>query len=80
MQKGPTARHAHARHAWVRLSNGGGKVVLTIEDDGVGFDARSPTSGNGLRNMRGRAVALRGELRITSRNGKGTRLRVTVPA
>jgi signal transduction histidine kinase len=74
------ARHAHARHAWVRLSNGGGKVVLTIEDDGVGFDARSPTSGNGLRNMRGRAVALRGELRITSRNGKGTRLRVTVPA
>ena len=73
------ARHANARHAWVKLANGNGRAVLTIEDDGVGFDPRAGSTGNGLRNMRGRAAALHGELRITSRNGKGTRLRLTVP-
>jgi len=74
------ARHAHARRAWVRLANGAGNVVLTVEDDGVGFDPKSRTAGNGLRNMRGRAEALHGRLQITSRSGKGTRLRLTVPA
>jgi len=54
--------------------------VLTVEDDGVGFDPRSRTAGNGLRNMRGRAAALHGDLRITARGGGGTRLRLTVPA
>jgi len=72
-------RHAGARRAWVRLANGDGKVVLSVEDDGVGFDPRSRTAGNGLRNMRGRAAALRGDLRITARSGGGTRLRLTVP-
>ncbi len=74
------ARHAHARRAWVRLATRDGKVMLTVEDDGVGFDPRSRTGGNGLRNMRGRAAALHGELRVTARSGGGTRLRLTVPA
>jgi len=74
------ARHAAAHRAWVRLASSDGKVVLTVEDDGVGFDPRSRTAGNGLRNMRGRAAALQGDLRITARGGGGTRLRLTVPA
>jgi two-component system, NarL family, sensor histidine kinase DevS len=72
-------RHAHARHAWVRLSSDGAAALLTIEDDGIGFNTRGESTGNGLRNMRERAVALRGSLRITSRKGRGTRLRVTIP-
>lgn len=74
------ARHANARHASVRLSSSNGQVVLAVEDDGVGFDPQSPSAGNGLRNMRGRAAALHGKFRVSSRSGKGTRLRLTVPA
>jgi signal transduction histidine kinase len=74
------ARHAHARHASVRLSSSNGQVVLAVEDDGVGFDPQSPSAGNGLRNMRGRAAALHGKFRVSSGSGKGTRLRLTVPA
>jgi len=74
------ARHAHARRAWVRLATRDGKVMLTVEDDGVGFDPRSRTGGNGLRNMRGRAAALHGDFRVSARSGGGTRLRLTVPA
>ena len=73
------ARHAQARHSMVRLARRGATAVLTIEDDGVGFDMRSDSAGNGLRNMRERAEAMGGSLRVASQAGKGTKLRVTFP-
>jgi signal transduction histidine kinase len=72
-------RHSQAKRAAVRLARRGVDAVLTIEDDGVGFDARGPSSGNGMRNMRERAAAMGGTLRVTSANGKGTKLRFTFP-
>jgi signal transduction histidine kinase len=73
------ARHSQARHSKVRLARKGTNAVLTIEDDGVGFDVREDSAGNGLRNMRERAAAMGGTLRVTSQAGKGTRLRLTFP-
>lgn len=73
-------RHARARHVTVRLARSAANAVLTIQDDGVGFDARKPAEGNGMRNMRERTVAIGGKLRVTSANGKGTTLRFTFPA
>ena len=55
-------------------------AILAIEDDGTGFDARASSSGNGLRNMRERVVAIGGTLRISSSSGKGTSVRFTFPA
>jgi signal transduction histidine kinase len=72
------ARHAQATHSVVRLARRGTTAVLTIEDDGVGFDVRGDSAGNGLRNMRERASAMGGTLRVTSRTGKGTKLRLTL--
>jgi signal transduction histidine kinase len=74
------ARHSGARRASVRLSRRGANAILAIEDDGTGFDARGSASGNGLRNMRERVVAIGGALRISSSSGKGTKLRFTFPA
>jgi signal transduction histidine kinase len=74
------ARHAQASHAIVRLARKGNDAVLFIEDDGVGFDVRRDSTGNGLRNMRERAAALGGTMRITTKAGKGTRLQFTLPA
>jgi two-component system, NarL family, sensor histidine kinase DevS len=73
------ARHANAKHAVVRLARTGTAAVLTIEDDGVGFDVAGDSTGNGLRNMRERADAMGGSLRVTSKAGKGTRLRLSFP-
>ena len=73
------ARHANARHAVVRLVRTGAVAVLTIEDDGVGFNVAGDSTGNGLRNMRERADAMGGSLRVTSKAGKGTKLRVRFP-
>ncbi len=74
------ARHAHARRAKVVLSRKGSKAVLMIADDGIGFDPKGDSPGNGMRNLRVRAAALGGTLEISSGTGKGTRLRVTFPA
>ena len=73
------ARHAQAKQSVVRLARTGQTAVLTIEDDGIGFDVRRDKAGNGLRNMRERATAMGGSLRISSKVGKGTNLRFTFP-
>jgi signal transduction histidine kinase len=73
-------RHSRAKRAAVRLTRRGANAILAIEDEGIGFDPRESSSGNGLRNMRERTAAIGGTLRITSGNGKGTKLRFTFPA
>jgi len=72
-------RHADAQNAAVRLVRAGPGALLSIEDDGSGFDPRIDSGGSGLRNMRERASSLGGALRISSRNGGGTSLRITFP-
>jgi signal transduction histidine kinase len=73
------ARHAAAGQSVVRLAREGKEAVLTIEDDGVGFDVGGDSAGNGLRNMRERAEAMGGGMLVTSVATKGTRLRMTFP-
>jgi len=74
------AKHSQARNFRVRLDALGDKVVLEIEDDGVGVLTRSPHErGFGLMGMRERAAALGGSMSIHSRRGKGTQIRITLP-
>jgi signal transduction histidine kinase len=59
--------------------------LITIEDDGVGFDATEISQstarrGLGLLGIRERVAQLRGTLRLESSPGKGTRLTVELPA
>jgi signal transduction histidine kinase len=72
------ARHAGARQVKLRLSLERGRLLAEVSDDGCGFSVdeagADEAQGNGLRNMRRRAAALGGELRIESRPGAGTRL------
>ncbi len=73
------ARHARARRATLRLVRHGAEVLLEIADDGVGFDPPSATRGYGLANMRERARALGGRLRVESGPGRGTHVRAELP-
>jgi signal transduction histidine kinase len=77
-----TVRHAHATAVEVDLDLAGDPVVLTVHDDGVGFDpmARAIRSRRlGLTSMRERAQALGGRLTIDSTAGAGTTVRVAIP-
>jgi signal transduction histidine kinase len=71
------SRHAQATTCRVSLYRDGATLVLEVDDDGRGFDpARTPPSGQGLRNLGARAEALGGDVEIDSRSGEGTRVRV----
>jgi PAS domain S-box-containing protein len=75
-----TVKHAQADHAWVELLAGDGEVVLTVRDDGVGFDPAQPHPGHlGLETMRDRASRIGAELTLESAPGEGTEVRVRVP-
>jgi ligand-binding sensor domain-containing protein/signal transduction histidine kinase len=76
-------RHANARHIEVRTCYEGGGVVLSVSDDGRGFqpeDAPGARSGHfGMVGMRERAARL-GRFEVDSRPGQGTTVTVTVSA
>lgn len=79
---GNVARHAKARSCRVNFDYdaAGASLVLTIEDDGQGFDLNgAPSSGMGMVNMTDYADALGGRLTVVSEPGKGTRVGVEVP-
>ena len=76
------ARHAHATQVRVRVRERENTLVLTVTDDGVGFDPaelRNPES-FGLRNMEQRARQLSGQFSIDSDPEKGgTCITVRIP-
>lgn len=75
------ARHARAERVnlYLGLNNDENALVLTIEDDGQGFDPKTSKEGMGLDNIRQRMRSLNGELALKSDLDQGTRLQVTVP-
>ena len=78
-------KHAEAEHVWIRMRREGEALVMEIEDDGVGFnvgavDATYAQRGSlGMVSMRERTELLGGSLTVDSVEGRGTRVRLTVP-
>lgn len=71
-------RHGGATSIVVRAGRGEGEIALAVQDNGAGF-ASAPEGGHGLGNMRARAAALGGELRIESAPSSGTRVLLSLP-
>lgn len=66
-------KHAQATQAIVQLSYGNNMLMVTIEDNGIGFDPETvKRKGIGLSNLPARVSLLNGEYRIESRPGEGT--------
>ncbi|HYY63805.1 MAG TPA: ATP-binding protein [Gaiellaceae bacterium] len=73
-------KHADARHADVRIALRGDERVVTIVDDGSGFDDDAVSAGQGLRNMKARSASIGGGFRLRSEPGRGTALEVVLRA
>ena len=68
------------------ISNSNKQIKMNIKDNGVGFDVsgkiigdKLSLSGNGLRNMKSRAVEMKGELLVESVPGEGTEIKLSIP-
>ena len=74
-------KHGKAKRITIRLVTRAktGEVVLSISDDGKGFDAPLTTVGMGLGNMKYRASAIGGSLSVDTQPRKGTRVSCTLP-
>ena len=77
-------RHAHAQHARVCLEFVDTKILLTVEDDGRGFDvdqilrAQSERRAWGLLGIQERIELVGGKFKIDSAPGRGTKLAVEI--
>jgi signal transduction histidine kinase len=74
------AKYAEANEVAVRLAEDHGELVLSIRDDGRGFDRAETPLGAGLQNMADRLAALGGTLTFRSRPGAGTTIEGRAPA
>ena len=72
-------RHSQCTSVLINLKIEGSWVVLTVQDDGVGFDPEKNGEGQGLSNLTKRARDSRGELQVNSLQGKGTEIVFRVP-
>ena len=72
------ARHSKAGHVTVQLAHEDNEIILTVEDDGVGFDMGRVEKGVGLDSMRERLEAIGGQLEISSQRSSGTRIMATL--
>jgi signal transduction histidine kinase len=78
-------RHAAARNVWLDLRCADATLVLSVRDDGRGFDVErvantdQPLKGVGLVGIRERAKMLDGEATIVSASGAGALVEVRIP-
>jgi signal transduction histidine kinase len=71
-------KHSQAGHVEINIDDQGQVWSLQIKDNGVGFDPKSATQGNGLGNLQRRAAELGGTLEIKSTPGNGTTIQLSV--
>jgi signal transduction histidine kinase len=64
----------------VRIGERDGERLVTVVDDGEGFDEDEIAPGQGLKNMRARAASIGGGFRLRSAPGRGTALEVILRA
>ena len=66
------AHHADATRVDISLTCSSRRILLTIEDNGVGFDTRLTRKGLGISSMQERLMTVGGRLNVDSRLGTGT--------
>ncbi len=72
-------KHANATSVELALVQKNGETILTITDNGQGFDVNAQRKGVGLNNIASRIKAFQGQYFIDSKIGKGCKLVVSLP-
>ncbi|MCK5272558.1 MAG: sensor histidine kinase, partial [Sedimentisphaerales bacterium] len=78
------AKHAQANYAKINIGKTDQLIQVTVEDDGIGFNAKKSDShvgsgGYGLFNIRERLEHFGGYMKVKSNKGHGTRIVLTLP-
>jgi signal transduction histidine kinase len=73
------AKYSESTFININISQLAGEMLLTIRDNGKGFNTSVVSGGNGLRNMKERALEVGANLKFESTVGLGTTLALGLP-
>ena len=75
-----TMKHAAAKNALVQVTESGGNLSVTVEDDGKGFDPLSLQQARGIGwiNIKNRVEFLKGTFDVKSQKEKGTSVLIEI--
>jgi len=72
------ARHSNANNVMIEIRNESNMILLSIRDNGIGFDINNITKGIGLDSMQERLIAVNGQVDIISEKNIGTQVNAKV--
>jgi signal transduction histidine kinase len=72
-------KHAAANKVWISLRENDDNIVLTVTDNGKGFDSTKKTNGMGLNNMISRANVFGGRVKVSTAPQQGCSIMVHLP-
>src|ERR1035437_2388582 len=70
-------KHAQAKKININIEDNYGKLLISIADDGIGFDTSKRRTGIGITNIKSRSELYNGTMQLNSEQGKGTTLSIT---
>ena len=73
-------KHAGATEITARIQFADPRLIITIADNGRGFDPATTAPGNGLTNMRRRMESIGGAMNVAHSSGTEIRFEVPIPA
>ena len=74
------SKYAKAKKVFISLKKESNTLLLTITDNGIGFDTDKKSNGIGLSNMKSRIEFYSGKMNIISAPGKGCTLEISIPS
>lgn len=74
-----TAKYSYATSVIISVILEGEAMVITIADNGIGFNPQEVQAGNGLKNMQHRVLELSGSFDLASSPGGGTTIKAVIP-
>lgn len=72
-------KYASASKVQIDFKKVDNNILMSIHDDGVGFNTKKKNKGIGLKNMRSRAEAINSKIEFNSSQGSGTQITMTIP-
>jgi len=72
-------KHAKAEQILIKLHYTTNNLLVSIKDDGIGFDVKKKSNGSGLSNISKRAQSIGGFATINSSKLTGTTVQINIP-
>ncbi|PIV97335.1 MAG: histidine kinase [Flavobacteriaceae bacterium CG17_big_fil_post_rev_8_21_14_2_50_31_13] len=74
-------KHSQANNALIKISENDHKILVTITDNGIGFDVTNilTKEGIGINQIEARIQMMQGYFQIDSKKGEGTKITIELP-